>query len=529
MLRRVTVVALLALLAAAPALADKVILQDGRVLEGQVLTQTEDYILLKTRFGEMKLAKSEIKEIVKQKTPEEVYQEKSAALSKDDVAGRLTLARWCGQNGLHAQARAEAAKIVASDPDNAEARAVLGHTKHEGRWVPKGGEGKEPAKENGKAGAGGTSGPAPAVRTQFRDDKDKGEYINNLWVQGKKAYDAGDVPGARRYWEIVTKHFKDTPQAALIQDLLDAKDPSKGANKEPTAPPEDSEEEMPSKKRGGGEASKGDDERGYDEMYGGGKPEPKKRPPAKGPEKGEPIAKNDPPKGGGKDDLPRPGGKDDLPQPGGKEDGAAPGKEPPKGKQPGGKEDPAPKKDPGKQPDPKGKPDPKKDPGKKPEEEKDPDKEKIKKLARYFAIERVAIGSNFTTAGTWPEIQLQFKTSVAVKFITVIWYGMTKDGKVFWAVHSFFGPDVNIVHRKVAALKPEVETKHGRIVAGRVEIYHGLFRERELLSQATFGKPAAGAKAEWWDLEDYEGHLLLYPPKTHPWESNTLKRYTSKH
>jgi hypothetical protein len=179
-----------------------------------------------------------------------------------------------------------------------------------------------------------------------------------------------------------------------------------------------------------------------------------------------------------------------------------------------------------------------KDPPKKPA--KKPAKKPVKKpvrakgphpMARFFRIERVAIAGNLTNAGTYPEVQLQFKAFKRVKFITVIWYCMTKKGHIFWAVHTFFGPDLNKVHRKVAALTPKQETKFGRITAGRVEIYYGSYKDRELLAVGKTGKVLKQFIGKtWWEPEeDYEGQMILYAPKTHPFETNTLKRYRSKH
>jgi len=150
------------------------------------------------------------------------------------------------------------------------------------------------------------------------------------------------------------------------------------------------------------------------------------------------------------------------------------------------------------------------------------------KLAPKFEIHRVIIASNFTAnAGTWAEVRLTFKNFVRVKWITIVWYGLTQKGKVFWTAHVFFGPQTHTRHVRVASLPPKIETEHGRLIAGRVEIYHGQGEKRQLLAVASCGKPPKSSKRWWQPEDDFEGKMFFYKPKTHPAETNTLRRLKS--
>lgn len=509
MLRQILFVALLTLLALS-ASADKVVLHDGRSFEGKVVEKTDDHIVIKTRFAKMKFARGEIKEVTYSKTPRDIYAERKARLKAGDAEARWELARWCVSKGLRKEAKEMARQVIEIDADHAAAHEQLGHVRHEGKWVTRA--------EAARLKRGSGSGGAPPledktkIKTEFASDAEKRAYVDKLFDEGKKRFDDSDISGARKYWNALMKYFPEAHYVDIIKGHL-------GIKEEKDKGGDDSmggEEEQPKNGEGGD-----DQGGGYEDEFARPGTRKKKKPVVK-PKKGDQpkSEKGDPddPFGANR------GGKEDKTEkkqtPSKKDDPFGAGK--------GDKEDKTAKKAPK-----KGQKDPKKSAKQTPK--KKPEKKQKKggphKYARFFQIERVAIGSNMTTAGTYPEIQLQFKCYKRVKFITVIWYCATKKGKVFWSVHSFFGPDINTTHRKVAALTPKLESKHGRVVAGRVEIYYGTYKEREILTYKDVGKlPNSLRGKRWWDPEDdYEGQMVLYAPKTHPFETNTLKRYRSKH
>ncbi len=59
------------------------------------------------------------------------------ALPKNDTRASLALATWCRKKRLFPEMRASLAPVLDRDPDQAEARALLGHLKVGQKWMPK--------------------------------------------------------------------------------------------------------------------------------------------------------------------------------------------------------------------------------------------------------------------------------------------------------------------------------------------------------------------------------------------------------
>src|SRR5262245_56974870 len=124
-----------AFLAGAPeARADRLVLNDGRVVEGSVAKEGAVYRVV-SRFGEAEVAAKDVHEWVKAKSLEAEWRERSAKLAADDHAGRADLAKWLLESGREPEARALAEQVIASDPENAVAHGVLGHVRHHGSWM----------------------------------------------------------------------------------------------------------------------------------------------------------------------------------------------------------------------------------------------------------------------------------------------------------------------------------------------------------------------------------------------------------
>lgn len=134
-----TLVALACVAAAAAAFApaaraDRLVLSDGRVVEGVVTQDGETYRVV-SRFGESVLAAKDVKEWVKGKTVDAEWRERAAALKPDDWGGRAALAQWLKEAGRPEAAEATAIEVLDADPENAVAHAVLGHVRHKGKWM----------------------------------------------------------------------------------------------------------------------------------------------------------------------------------------------------------------------------------------------------------------------------------------------------------------------------------------------------------------------------------------------------------
>jgi len=129
----ITAALLLLTLAAVP--ADEVELTGGTVVEGKV-EDLGDSIRVVRSNGSAVYPKSMIRKITPKKTVEEIYEDKARALKAADLDGHLQLARWCVHQKLAKESLLEFQKVLALDPDHAEARAASGFQKINGRWLP---------------------------------------------------------------------------------------------------------------------------------------------------------------------------------------------------------------------------------------------------------------------------------------------------------------------------------------------------------------------------------------------------------
>ena len=135
-------------LAAAPALADEIVLKNGRTLEGQATEAGETVVFEKSGIR-MEIRRDEVREIRRTPSAKEQYAEKAAAVEKQEaVKGYLEQCRaaaaedrhrlglWCASKGLKDEARAEQERAVKIDPDHAGARRALGFVKTGDGWRP---------------------------------------------------------------------------------------------------------------------------------------------------------------------------------------------------------------------------------------------------------------------------------------------------------------------------------------------------------------------------------------------------------
>jgi hypothetical protein len=122
------------LLLASPAAADEIHLSSGAVHEGKVTDLGDSYRV--TRAGSSAVyPKFMVKDVVFKKTDEETYAERTRQIKEDDAEARLALARWCLERKLPALAQAEYRRIISANPDHEEARAALGHRRHNDKWM----------------------------------------------------------------------------------------------------------------------------------------------------------------------------------------------------------------------------------------------------------------------------------------------------------------------------------------------------------------------------------------------------------
>lgn len=124
---------LLLLLLARPAPADVLVLADGRRIEGTIVRETTAEVEIRTAFGTFGFKRSEIVEIERGKTREELYGERLAACETAEDFYRLGL--WCEENRLKRRAEKIFSRAIEVDPQHEGARLKLGFVRYGGRWM----------------------------------------------------------------------------------------------------------------------------------------------------------------------------------------------------------------------------------------------------------------------------------------------------------------------------------------------------------------------------------------------------------
>ena len=184
------------LVAAGPARADVVHLKNGKKFEG-LAEEQPDAVVLRLERGSLTFARDDVDRIEKGPPPWEVYEQKAKALKPEDAAGHLELAKWCKANSLNQRMQKELQLVLLVEPENQEARVLLGHQKVEGKWLsPEEYQayllGKKPGPAPGPAPAPGPGptpapGPAPAQGPRtIPDGSHRGAsrgYVDDVAVQ----------------------------------------------------------------------------------------------------------------------------------------------------------------------------------------------------------------------------------------------------------------------------------------------------------------------------------------------------------
>ncbi|HOX06230.1 MAG TPA: hypothetical protein PK280_07505 [Planctomycetota bacterium] len=127
--------AVLAAAPCAPALADVVHLKSGKKFEGTVEDKGDTVVVRLESGSRFTFNREDVDRIELKTPPWETYEQKAAGLKPGDAAGHLELAKWCRDSGLSSRMQKELDLVIKAEPDNAEARALLGHEKVDGKWL----------------------------------------------------------------------------------------------------------------------------------------------------------------------------------------------------------------------------------------------------------------------------------------------------------------------------------------------------------------------------------------------------------
>lgn len=127
-----------ALSATLPAWGDVFVLTNDGQVRGTLVNKDEkprqSYVIQSTTGGQITLRAEQIKQVIRQ-TAAEVEYDRARPKYPDTVEGNWALAAWCRDHSLLQQRKALLERIVELAPDHAEARAALGYSKKNGRWV----------------------------------------------------------------------------------------------------------------------------------------------------------------------------------------------------------------------------------------------------------------------------------------------------------------------------------------------------------------------------------------------------------
>lgn len=121
------------LLVGAQARADVVVLKDGRRIEGDVVRDTAQTVVVKTAFGELSFDRAEVESIERGLTrKQEFEQREQAAATADDF---YALGLWAKSAKLSREARRCMERATELDRGHAKAHEYLGHVLYKGTWM----------------------------------------------------------------------------------------------------------------------------------------------------------------------------------------------------------------------------------------------------------------------------------------------------------------------------------------------------------------------------------------------------------
>lgn len=127
---------LVVLALARPAPADEIVTKSGSKYSGKIVEETNDHVKIRTKFGGvMTVKRADIASITREVSKSDEFRARLAKIDPGDSAALWELARWCRVEGLGAEFQEAAKKVIAVEPDHAEARKALGHVRYQDRWV----------------------------------------------------------------------------------------------------------------------------------------------------------------------------------------------------------------------------------------------------------------------------------------------------------------------------------------------------------------------------------------------------------
>jgi hypothetical protein len=116
------------------AMADIVVMQDGRVLKGQVELAGKE-LVIKGPYGSVRVLKSKVKDWKTSSPEEAAFAKLKAQLGQGTADERYRLGVFARNKRLSDKARKAFQSVLLVNSDHAGARAALGYVKHQGLWI----------------------------------------------------------------------------------------------------------------------------------------------------------------------------------------------------------------------------------------------------------------------------------------------------------------------------------------------------------------------------------------------------------
>ena len=121
-----------------PAQADVFMLRSGGHIDGDLMNADQNprtsYVIAVSGGGQITL-EAAVVEKVQTPRPELAEYEKMRRQSPDTVEGQMKLAEWCRDQGLKEQRKTALERVLILDPEQLEARRLLGYHKVKDQWM----------------------------------------------------------------------------------------------------------------------------------------------------------------------------------------------------------------------------------------------------------------------------------------------------------------------------------------------------------------------------------------------------------
>ncbi|MEX0704478.1 MAG: HEAT repeat domain-containing protein [Planctomycetales bacterium] len=124
--------------AASAARGDVIKLKNGGEIRGSISRKAiaGETVTIETLTGAtVTVARKDIQFLTWRSPAEEEFETRLRDLPTSDIEAHRQLVEWCREKGLTQQRKTLFERIVEIDPDDAEARAALGHARYEGQWM----------------------------------------------------------------------------------------------------------------------------------------------------------------------------------------------------------------------------------------------------------------------------------------------------------------------------------------------------------------------------------------------------------